>query len=70
MKINAMRSQKPFSSFDSIVIFRHMNFGEQLKKIRLIVGKMMSCSAHDCAHVDRVYNFCLTLAKGKKVDLQ
>ncbi|MDP2642343.1 MAG: HD domain-containing protein [Candidatus Peregrinibacteria bacterium] len=47
-----------------------MNFGEQLKKIRLISEKMMSCSAHDCAHVDRVYNLCLTLAKGQKVDLQ
>ncbi|MFA6305985.1 MAG: HD domain-containing protein [Candidatus Gracilibacteria bacterium] len=46
-----------------------MNFDDKLKKIRLIAGEMMSCSAHDCDHVGRVYNLCLTLAKGKKVDL-
>jgi len=47
-----------------------MNFDEKLNKIRLISEKMMSCSAHDRDHVGRVYNLCLTLAKGKKVDLQ
>jgi len=47
-----------------------MNFDEKLNKIRLISEKMMSCSAHDKDHVGRVYNLCLTLAKGKKVDLQ
>lgn len=47
-----------------------MNFDRKLNKIRLIAEKMMSCCAHDCDHVDRVYNLCLSLAKGKKVDLQ
>ncbi|MCK9186869.1 HD domain-containing protein [Candidatus Gracilibacteria bacterium] len=47
-----------------------MTFDDKLNKIRLIAGKMMSCSAHDCDHVDRVYNLCLMLAKGQKVDLQ
>ncbi len=42
---------------------------DKFQKIREIVEKELSCSAHDMDHVDRVYNLCLHLAKGEKVDI-
>jgi uncharacterized protein len=37
--------------------------GEKYQKIKEIVEKELSCSAHDMEHVMRVYNLCLHLAK-------
>jgi len=42
---------------------------EKFEKIREIVEKELSCSAHNMDHIDRVYNLCLHLVKGEKVDL-
>jgi len=38
---------------------------EKYKRIQRIVEKELSCSAHNMAHVMRVYNLCLFLTKGK-----
>ena len=43
---------------------------EKFKKIKEIVKKELSCSAHDMDHIMRVYNLSLHLAKGEKVDLE
>ena len=40
------------------------------QKIKAIVEKKLSCSAHNMDHVMRVYNTCMNLAKGKKVDME
>jgi len=43
---------------------------EKYKRIQRIVEKELSCSAHNMAHVMRVYNLCLFLTKGEtNVDL-
>jgi uncharacterized protein len=43
---------------------------EKYRRIKEIVEKELSCSAHNMEHVMRVYNLCLHLAKGKKdIDL-
>ncbi len=39
------------------------------EKIRRIVEKELSCSAHDMEHVMRVYKLCMRLAENEKVDL-
>jgi len=38
---------------------------QKSKKIQKIVEKELSCSAHNMAHVMRVYNLCLLLAKSE-----
>lgn len=43
---------------------------KKIEKIKAIVEENLSCSAHDMAHVMRVYNLCLRLVKGKKVNMQ
>jgi len=43
---------------------------QKFEKIKAIVEKTLSRSAHDLAHIIRVYNICLRLAKNKKVDIQ
>jgi uncharacterized protein len=40
----------------------------KFETIKKIVAKELVHSCHDIDHVLRVYNLCLTLAKGKKVD--
>ena len=40
------------------------------KKIKEIVKKELSCSAHDFNHTQRVYNICLKIAENKDVDLE
>ena len=42
---------------------------EKFQKIKKIVEKELSCSAHDIEHIMRVYNLSLNLADGEKVDL-
>ena len=43
---------------------------EKYKRIQRIVEKELSCSAHNMAHVMRVYNLCLLLAKSEtNIDL-
>lgn len=42
---------------------------ERFEKIKEIVEKELSCSAHQMDHVMRVYNLSLTLAKGKNLNL-
>jgi len=42
---------------------------EKLQKVKKIVEKELSCSAHDMNHVTRVYNLCLHIAEDKKIDL-
>ncbi len=43
---------------------------EKFKRIKKIVEKELSCSAHDMAHVMRVYNLALYLAKDENIDLE
>lgn len=43
---------------------------DKIKKIREIVEKELSCSAHRIDHVERVYNLCLSLAKNEKANLE
>ena len=42
----------------------------KFQKIKKIVEKEVDCSAHGMDHIMRVYNMCLTLAKGEKADLE
>lgn len=43
----------------------------KIRKVRQIVEKMLSCSAHDMEHVTRVYNLSLHLAKNERgIDLE
>jgi uncharacterized protein len=43
---------------------------DKYRKIKDIVEKELSCSAHDMEHVMRVYNLCMHLAEGEKdIDL-
>ncbi len=42
---------------------------EKLEKLKNIVEKELSCSAHDLEHSKRVYNTCLKLSKNENVDL-
>ena len=42
---------------------------EKLEKLKNIVEKELSCSAHDLEHSKRVYNTCLKLAQDESVDL-
>lgn len=42
---------------------------EPFQSIRNIVAKELECSAHNMDHIDRVYNLCLKLSEGEKVDL-
>lgn len=42
---------------------------EKFKRIREIVEKELSCSAHSIDHIIRVQNLCLYLAKGEKINL-
>lgn len=39
------------------------------QKIKEIVQKEQYCSAHQLDHIERVYNLCLHLAKGEKLDI-
>ena len=43
---------------------------EKIKKIKEIVEKELSCSAHNMDHVIRVYNRCLVIAENEDVDLE
>lgn len=43
---------------------------DKFQKIREIVEKELDCAAHGMDHITRVYNMCLFLAKGQKVDLE
>jgi len=40
----------------------------RIEKIKQYVEKAMDCPGHNIDHVMRVYNICLTLAKGEKID--
>jgi len=40
----------------------------RIKKLKKIVEKIMVCPGHNIDHVMRVYNLCLNLAKGERVD--
>jgi len=42
---------------------------KKFKKIKEIVEKELSCSAHNMDHVMRVYNLCLHLAENRKIDM-
>jgi len=42
---------------------------QRFKKIKEIVEKELSCSAHQMDHVMRVYNLCLSLSKNEDIDL-
>ena len=42
---------------------------EKFEKIKKIVEKELSCSAHDMEHIMRVYNLALHIAKNENVDL-
>ncbi|MBU4332300.1 HD domain-containing protein [Patescibacteria group bacterium] len=42
---------------------------QKFQKIKEIVKKELSCSAHDIDHIMRVYNLCLRLAKNQDIDL-
>ncbi|MDD5013284.1 MAG: HD domain-containing protein [Candidatus Pacebacteria bacterium] len=42
---------------------------EKLEKLKNIVEKELSCSAHDLEHSKRVYSTCLKLAQNENVDL-
>ena len=42
---------------------------EKLEKLKNIVEKELSCSAHDLEHSKRVYNSCLKLSENEPVDL-
>jgi uncharacterized protein len=42
---------------------------EKLEKLKNIVEKELSCSAHDLEHSKRVYNTCLKLSENEQVDL-
>ncbi len=41
---------------------------KKFEKIKRIVEKELFCSAHKMDHIMRVYNLCLHLAKGEKID--
>lgn len=43
---------------------------KKLQRIKEIVEKELSCSAHSLDHTTRVYNFALTLAEGENVDME
>lgn len=40
-----------------------------LESVRAAVERELSCSAHGMDHVMRVYNLCVTLAEGERVDM-
>ena len=42
---------------------------KKFERIKKIVEKKLSCSAHKMDHIMRVYNLCLRLARGEKVNL-
>ncbi|KPJ57205.1 phosphohydrolase [Parcubacteria bacterium DG_74_2] len=42
---------------------------EKFRKIKEIVEKELSCSAHSMDHVMRVYNLCLHIAENEEIDL-
>ena len=42
---------------------------QKFKKIKEIVEKELSCSAHQMDHVMRVYNLCLSLSENEDIDL-
>ncbi|MFH1445646.1 MAG: HD domain-containing protein [Nanoarchaeota archaeon] len=42
----------------------------KIQKIKEVMEKELSCSAHNMDHIMRVYNLCMTLAKGDKVDME
>jgi uncharacterized protein len=42
---------------------------EKLEKLKNIVEKELSCSAHDLEHSKRVYSTCLKLAQNESIDL-
>ena len=42
---------------------------DKFAKIREAVEKVLSCSAHDMDHINRVYNLCMHLAEGEDVDM-
>ncbi|MDD5738794.1 MAG: HD domain-containing protein, partial [Candidatus Pacebacteria bacterium] len=42
----------------------------KLQKIKEVVEKELSCSAHSLDHITRVYNLALNLAKGENVDME
>lgn len=42
---------------------------QKLQKIKALVEKELSCSAHNMEHTMRVYNLCLELAEDEPVDL-
>ncbi len=42
---------------------------EKFQKIKEVVEKELSCSAHSMDHIMRVYNLCLRLAENENVDL-
>ncbi|MDO8524684.1 MAG: HD domain-containing protein [bacterium] len=41
---------------------------DKLQKLKEIVEKELSCSAHSLDHTTRVYNFALNLAEGESID--
>ena len=45
-----------------------MNKKDKIEKIRKYVEKIMDCPGHNLDHVMRVYNICLTLSKGEKIN--
>lgn len=48
-----------------------MNMEDIDQRVRAIVGKELSCAAHNLDHVERVYRLCLVLAEGERdLDLE
>jgi uncharacterized protein len=45
-----------------------MDKEEKIDKLKKYVEKVMVCPGHNIDHVMRVYNLCLNLAKGEKID--
>lgn len=43
---------------------------KKFQKIKELVEKELDCSAHGMDHILRVYNMCLTMAKGENIDLE
>src|SRR4030042_3060121 len=44
-------------------------YERKFQKIKEVVEKELSCSAHNMDHVMRVYNLCLHLAENENIDL-